>query len=231
MISKISEKEKVIELRKQGKSYSDIRRIVPVAKSTISLWLKKVQLSNFQNQTLTDKKLAAAKRGGEVKKQQRIHKQKSLLKIARKDIGNISDRELFLIGAVLYWAEGSKEKDFAPGSQLVFSNMDPRMIKVFLCWLKEICAISDDRVHIELYIHDTHLYRLEEIKDYWMQQIKFPKDRFDTVYIKRSSRHTNRRNVTENSYFGSLRIKIRKSSEIVRKLAGWAEGIYDAMGT
>ena len=47
---KIEEKNKAIKLRKQGKTYVDILRAVPVAKSTLALWLKEAKLSQAQNQ-------------------------------------------------------------------------------------------------------------------------------------------------------------------------------------
>ena len=54
-----------IEMRKQGLSYRQILEVVPVAKSTLSLWLRGVGLSKRQNQQLTDRRIAAAKRGAE----------------------------------------------------------------------------------------------------------------------------------------------------------------------
>jgi transposase len=45
MKSKVREKEKAIELRRQGYSYKDILAQVPVAKSSISLWLQNLPLT------------------------------------------------------------------------------------------------------------------------------------------------------------------------------------------
>ena len=50
MIKKTVEKEYAIRLRKEGKTYSDILRIVQVAKSTLGLWLKEANLSKAENQ-------------------------------------------------------------------------------------------------------------------------------------------------------------------------------------
>jgi len=48
MIFKFKEKEKAIKLRKRGFSYSEILREIPVAKSTLSLWLRSVGLAKKQ---------------------------------------------------------------------------------------------------------------------------------------------------------------------------------------
>jgi transposase len=65
MAVKVKEKEIAIELRRQGYSYSEILKRVPVAKSTLSLWLRSLGLAKQQKQRLTEKRLAALKRGWE----------------------------------------------------------------------------------------------------------------------------------------------------------------------
>lgn len=52
-------KEKAINLRKRGFSYSEILEQIPVAKSTLSSWLHSIGLSKKQKQRLTEKKLAS----------------------------------------------------------------------------------------------------------------------------------------------------------------------------
>ena len=52
MLAKIEEKQKAIALRKRGYSYSEILAEVPVAKSTLSLWLRSVGLAKKQKQLL-----------------------------------------------------------------------------------------------------------------------------------------------------------------------------------
>ena len=101
MISKVREKKEAIRLRKQGKTYSEILSKIPVAKSTLSLWLREVGLAKKQAHRLTQKKLDGSKRGGEAKYLQRIARYNSIISAAKNDIHTISDRELFLIGAVL----------------------------------------------------------------------------------------------------------------------------------
>ena len=108
-------KEKAIRLRREGETYSEILKIILVAKSTLSEWFKEVSLSKSQAQILTEKKLAAARKGGEAKRSQRILRMKLIREDALKDIKRISKRELWLIGIALYWSEGSKEKDYHPG--------------------------------------------------------------------------------------------------------------------
>ena len=57
---KALEKSQAIAYRKQGFSYSEILSKVPVAKSTLSEWLKSVGLSKAQKHKLTEKKRLSA---------------------------------------------------------------------------------------------------------------------------------------------------------------------------
>ncbi|MDO8492325.1 MAG: hypothetical protein Q7S34_01635 [bacterium] len=74
MISKLKEKEIAIKLRREGKSYREILEQIPVAKSSLSLWLRDVGLSKRQNQRLTERRLMASQRGGDVKRAQRLER-------------------------------------------------------------------------------------------------------------------------------------------------------------
>ncbi|MCC7160773.1 hypothetical protein IT399_03585 [Candidatus Nomurabacteria bacterium] len=226
MIRKTAEKEKAITLRKEGKTYSDILRAIPVAKSTLGIWLKDAKLSIPEKQRFTLAKKLASLRGGQAKRKQRIEKQDSIISRANLEIKGISDRELFLIGVIMYWAEGAKEKEYHPGSQLQFSNMDPKMIQIFLIWLKKVCKIDKNMIIFNIFLHKTHKHRVEEIRQYWSKITGFPVNNFSTVYWKKNNIKTNRKNVGEK-YNGVLKIKVKRSSDLVRRIAGWSEGIFE----
>ena len=71
MIKKTDEKAAAIALRKQGKTYSDILKAIPVAKSTLGLWLKEAKLSVPENRKFTLSKKLASLRGGQYKKKKK----------------------------------------------------------------------------------------------------------------------------------------------------------------
>lgn len=227
MITKTTEKQLAIKLRRAGKTYSEILAKVPVAKSTLSIWLGEVGLSKKQKQFLTAKKLAAAHRGGDARKKQRIERATAIISKAKTEISSISKRELFLIGIILYWAEGSKEKEHKPGSCLQFCNMDPRMIRVFLRWVFEVCKIEKSMIICQVALHENHIHRLEEVKKYWEQVTGLGPENFRRVTFKKNKiSPTKRKNVGE-VYFGTIRIVVLKSSHLVRQVAGWTEGVYN----
>lgn len=227
MVKKTAEKENAIHLRRQGKTYSEILEAIPVAKSTLGLWLKEVKLSEPQKQRFTVVKRLASIRGGQAKKKQRIEKQNEIILKAKSEIGTLSMREIFLTGVALYWAEGAKEKEYRPGSQFEFSNMDPKMIQLILFWLLGACKINKNMIIFNIFLHQSHKNRVEEVKEYWSKVAGFSVYNFSRIYWKRNKlKITNRKNTGEK-YHGVLKIKVKRSSDLVRKLAGWSEGIFE----
>lgn len=227
MIRKMHEKEKAIKLRKQGKTYTDILRAIPVAKSTLAIWLKDAKLSIPENQKFTEAKRLASLRGGQAKRKQRIEKQNIIFSEAKSDIKHLSEYEFFLLGVALYWAEGTKEKEYRPGSGVAFSNMDPRMIILFLKWLDKICKIPKDMIRFEIMVHESHRERVGEVRRFWSKTTSFPINSFSRVYFKNSKiKKTNRKNIGEK-YHGVLKIHVGKSSELVRKISSWSSSIFE----
>ncbi|MER7202257.1 hypothetical protein CG723_27340 [Streptomyces sp. CB01635] len=49
---------------------------------------------------------------------------------AAEAVGPLSDRELFLTGVALYWAEGAKSKPYRRSEVLQFINSDPEVVGV-----------------------------------------------------------------------------------------------------
>jgi len=224
MTPKLQEKEKAILLRKEGFSYGEILKQVPVAKSSLALWLKSVGLSKAQKQRLTEKKLDSARRGALKKKEDRILRTRIIKEIAEKEVGKLTKREKWLIGTALYWAEGSKEKEWSPGSRTQFINSDCLMIKFFINWLINTCKIDKNMLTFDIYIHDNHRHRVREIIKYWSKQTGVHENEFMHIYFKRDKVNTKRKN-TGNSYFGIIKINVRQSSSLNRKISGWTNGI------
>lgn len=224
MKEKSKEKQKAIELRKQGLSYREILEQVSVAKSSLSLWLKSVKLGESQKQRLTEKKLAFARRGAQKMHAIRIALTQEIKDTARKEVGVLSKRELWLIGVALYWAEGSKEKPYHSGARVVFTNSDPFMVRLFLDWLVKIVKIERKNIYFSVYIHESRKNDLEKAISHWSKNTNFPKEKFGKVYFKKNKIATKRKNIGEN-YFGLLRVMVKNSSELNRRIQGWVEGI------
>lgn len=227
MIEKIIERKQVLSLRKRGMTYSEILKEVQVSKSTISLWLRDAKLSNPQQQKLTERKRAAQLRGGLRKKEIRIDKSSKIFERCLSEIGSLSNREFLLIGAALYWAEGSKQKPHRPSSKLQFGNSDPEMIRLYVDWLRTVLKIHDGDITLTLYLHDNYRERTQEFEHHWLKVT--------------SLRHVNLRNPvykmhnpkrkyspSDDAYKGHVSISVKNSTDINRRVQGWIYGIIEA---
>ena len=227
MLTKSIEKEKAIKLRKRGWSYKEILREVPVAKSTLSLWLRSVGLAKKQKQKLTQKKLIGALKGAEKRRKYKLNIVAEIKNKAKNEIKKISDRELWLIGIALYWAEGTREK--YNSTNVKFANSDPKMIKLFLKWIQKICKIPKKDISFAIYLHETARERKTEIQKYWSKVTNFPVIQFQKIYWKKHKINTKRKNIGRD-YCGLLKIEVKRSSSLTRKIAGWVEGICEDCG-
>ena len=229
MIKKIKEKETAIKLRKEGRSYSEILTEVFVAKSTLSLWLRDVGLSKRQKQRLTKKRIKASLKGAKTKREQRIALTKEIKDRSKNKVGKLTKRELWLVGTALYWAEGTKQKEHNPSQGVQFSNSDPRIIKVFLKWIKEVCKTSKKDICFRIFLHENNKKRLKEVQKYWSKTTQSSIKNFHKITWKKNKVTTIRKNMG-NNYFGLLNIKVKKSTNLNREIEGWIEGIFKNCG-
>jgi len=177
-MAKLLERRKVVELRKQGKSYSEIKKIVSVSKSSLSLWLENVPLTNEQILGLKRKKERAVERFIKSMKLKRENRLNGFYKIQTKKWIPLSTREKFIAGLFLYWGEGSK-KSF---NNINITNTDPAVIKFSLYWIENCLLIPKNRIFIKL-----HLYKDMDIQketDFWIKELGVNKEQFKRPYIK-----------------------------------------------
>lgn len=224
MLSKDSLRQKAVILRKQGYTYSEILKQVQISKSTLSGWMSTVILSEQEENKIKLKKINAALKGGQARRKQRLELLKTIKEKAQTEIEQVSQRELWFMGVMLYWAEGSKEKLYRQGSDVIFSNSDPFMNKLFLKWLETCLKIPQDQISLAIYIHENEEKRIDAVVDFWQSVIGYNREKFDKIYYKKHTLQSNRRNKGDQ-YYGLLRVRVKKSTNINRKIAGWIEGI------
>ncbi len=178
-MARTADKDKAIKMRQSGMSYSQIKSEIGVSKSTLSLWLRDLPLSDKRLRELRDFNQVRIEKTRNKKletRNNRLHKVKSLI---CDEIGTLSKRDILIGGFFLYWAEGGKTKSYT----VTLSNTDPRMIRAFLVWIKLIGgSVSKTYVRLHLY---SDMSEEAEIR-YWSKEIGLPIQHFRKSYIKQS---------------------------------------------
>lgn len=180
-MARFEDREKAILLRKRGMSYSQIKKILKVSKSTLSLWLRNYPLSKQRIRELRDWNEQRIEKFRKTMKKKREERLKQFYIQQKKLIFPLNKREFFLAGLFLYWGEGSKNRL----TSLSISNTDPSIIKFFIDWLNKSFKIPKEKLKVQL-----HLYKDMDIKKevlFWSEVLNVPFSQFNTPYIKKSS--------------------------------------------
>ena len=223
MVLKKEERSQAIKLRQQGFSYKEILRKVDVSKSTLSLWLRNIGVAKRHQQAFTLKRKLAQQKAQEACRNIRITRETEIIQTAKKEITNVSKRELWLIGIALYWAEGAKQKAHNVSQKVSFNNSDPQMVLLFNKWLKEACLRKKSELTYSIYIHKTA--NKERARKFWEDLLG---TKIEKMYFKSHNPKTNRKN-TDVQYFGLLRIDVKKSTDLNRTIKGWVSGITEIL--
>jgi transcriptional regulator with XRE-family HTH domain len=173
------DKQKALEYRKKGYSYSQIKEKLGISKSTLSGWLCDMPLSEKRIRELRDNSPIRIERYRNTMRAKREVKNKLAYRYMVKRINKISDREFFIAGLFLYWAEGSKTKNFSIG----LTNTNPNMLIFFIKWLN-FFDVSKSKLKVHL-----HLYSDMNIKkqmNFWSKTLDLPISQFRKPYIKKT---------------------------------------------
>lgn len=167
---KNEEKVKAIELRSEGESIAGIAKILNVAKSSVSSWVRDVSLTEEQIKKLQERnpvinnQLSGA----------RARKEKArALRLLYQEEGRLKAREgnlLHQAGCMLYWGEGAKAR-----TSLRFSNSDLNMVKFFIKFLLEACGVQKEQIKISIHCYKNHI-PVSDIEKYWLSNLDLKED-------------------------------------------------------
>jgi hypothetical protein len=190
-MARIKDKEKAIQLRLEGKSYSQIKSELGVGKGTLSGWLKDMPLSDKQFNSLgvIERRVERYKETCRERKEKIL---KDVYTMEEKIISPLSERDLLIGGLFLYWGEGGKTKE----AELILSNTNPAMIKAFIYWAENSLEFPRSAMKIKL-----HLYKDMDIDKeigFWVKELRIGREQFIRPYIKDS----NKSSITHKNGFG-----------------------------
>lgn len=210
---------KARELRLQGMTYDQIQVELGCSKGSISLWVR--DLPKPERKRSREESSAIGRRGWEATLQRRDVERQAQKQRAADEVGAMTDRELFLLGVGLYWAEGTKSKPYRTQERVTFVNSDPGMIEVFLAWLR-LLGVDDERLRFHVHIHETG--DIGAAEQFWATLTGAGPSAFGKTSLKRHAPKTNRKNVGTD-YRGCLVVRVLKSADLYRRIEGWWYGI------
>ena len=182
-------KQKAIELRKKGFSLREISEKLEISKSTASLWLGGVELSNDAKNRIEGlrilariKSIATKKKKSESENDVISQRVDELLKKT-----SFSKNHIKIACALLYWCEGGK---FDNG--VTFMNSDPEMIGYFMHTLRSGFNIDENKFRALIHLHDYH--NEKDQMQFWSDITKIPVTQFMKSYHKENTGKVKRKN-------------------------------------
>ncbi|PIU74389.1 hypothetical protein CO005_00085 [Candidatus Roizmanbacteria bacterium CG_4_8_14_3_um_filter_34_9] len=221
-MAKSKEKLQALRLRRKGESIKKIAKLVKVSVSTASLWCHDVELTDSQIENLRKRQtdpFYGKKLDYYLKKKKEFNFK--LLNIRNEginSIGELTNREIFLIGIALYWGEGFK-KD----SLLGLATLDKNIAKFFIFWLKKSFNITTKDLLLRVTANISYKNKIKELEKYWSRKLRIPVNQFSKPFFQNTKWKKEYEN--KDNYHGVLRIRVRRSINLLRKIFGYIEGI------
>lgn len=175
-------RHKVGVKRRAGASIIDIAREFGLAKSTVSLWVRDVELPALIRKHLK----ANSEKGCELGRMVMAARRKTQAEFDDKEAegavaGLVSgaDKDFWrLVVALLYWGEGEK----GLSRPLGFSNSDPEMVRTYMRALRSAFEINELKFRVTVHLHEYHNVREQHV--FWSSVTGIPTTHFSKPYIK-----------------------------------------------
>jgi len=218
-----------LKLRLRGKTYGEIRSFFNIPKSTLSVWFSRLPLGKEAQRILRSKRRRGYLKLVEFNKARTVRireENKSIKSEFKSKIGKLSNRELMILGAALYWGEGYKnftlnKKRAYP--YICFGNSDPNMIMAFVSFVEKILSISRDKIRAQIIIYPN--LKAETAVNYWQAITRIPRENFRCqIALSRASKLKRPKHLLP---YGTLQLRINRRQEFF-KIMGLIEGIVKA---
>ena len=205
---KIKEKQLARKLRKQGLAITTISEQLHVAKSSVSLWVRDIELTKKQHRAIdrSPGRIAASLAWSESHALLRKKWRKEGTSLAKAN-------ENFRVLSALYWCEGHKLNN---RNVFSISNCDPDMLSKVLKLTKEF---SSKQPSLEIHAFTNNNLTLKQISNWWKQTLKLKEAPY--IYEAKPSKWSKKKNHGKQLY-GTVQIRIH-STELLQKVLGGIE--------
>jgi transcriptional regulator with XRE-family HTH domain len=211
---KTRERDQARRLRaERGYSIKQIAALLKVSTSSVSLWVRDIELSQEQHEALHGQNAAYERqRKGQAimsarrRAERRAYQERGRLLARRGD-------PLHAAGCMLYWAEGSKSRN-----QLAFSNSDPAMVRTFVRFLRTYFELRPVEIRLACYLYADHAERQREIEALWLDLTGLPSASLRKSIVNVYSRYSARKRLNKLPH-GTCRIVVNRT-RVVQSIYG-----------
>jgi hypothetical protein len=210
---KTSERDMARKLRSEGLSVRQIETRLGVARSSVSHWVRDVELSEEQRAALAlrvrfspAREEVNRRKGAKFRALRSEYQRRGRAKAAEGD-------PVFVAGCMLYWAEGSKARNSAK-----MSNSDPEVLRFFVTFLRRYFAVPDELFSVYCNLFADHVARQREIEQFWLETLQLPQSCLRKSIVNVYSKYSQKKRQNRLPW-GTTRVAVHRT-EIVQTIYG-----------
>ncbi|KKQ87525.1 MAG: hypothetical protein UT09_C0014G0007 [Parcubacteria group bacterium GW2011_GWF2_38_8] len=174
---------KAKKLRVKGYSVKELHKILGVSKSTISVWIQGIELSDKAEIRLkknyTNGQLASQKTIKEKTRQKNIQADNFAEEVLSKT--DFTKTNQTALCSMIYFCEGNKSLK----SLVTFTNSDANLIRTFLYLFRNSFDLDEKKFRVLMHLHKYHNEKTQ--KDFWSNVTGISQEQFNRSYLKPNS--------------------------------------------
>jgi transposase-like protein len=199
--------------RQEGESIKQIARRLGVAPSSVSLWVRGIELTDEQHAALQAR--CSSHNGQTVSARLRAARAHARRR-GEQEHGRVLARRasaLHLAGSMLFWAEGARARN-----AVVFTNSDPQMIRFFIGFLRQCYGVPDDRIAVTCNLFADHQARQHDIEQFWLETLDLPRSCLRKSIVNVYSKYSQKKRRNRLPY-GTCRLVVNDTA-LVQSIYG-----------
>jgi transposase-like protein len=196
----------------EGASIKTIAARLGVSPSSVAAWTRDIELADEQLSALARANPALNRqRAGTARWSAMCRARRRAWQAEGRALARAGD-PLHHAGCMLFWAEGSKERNAA-----TLTNADPGLLLVFRRFLADCYGVPDERLAFSVNCFLGNGLSLEEIEEHWLRALELPRSCLRAGAVNRVSSASRRRGRTLVHGTGRLTVS---STAIVQSIYG-----------
>lgn len=191
----------------------EIARLLGVSRSSVSLWVRDVPLTDDQraelvrrNPIYNGQRLGARRNAALGHARRAGYQREGRARAATADA-------LYVSGCMLFWAEGDKRRDC-----LRLGNSDPALLRYFVTFVRTNFHLADRDFRVTCNLFADHESRQREIEDFWLRTLDLPRTCLNRSIVNRYSKYSQKKRRNKLPY-GTARVAVYRT-EIVQTIYG-----------
>ena len=211
---KVSERDLARSLpREQGLALREISARVGVSISSVSVWVRDIELTPAQHAALDARNpVRNGQLRGAVNNSARCRRERAAAQAHGRETARRAV-PLHVQGCMLYWAEGSKWRN-----SVLLTNADPELVELFVRFLRECYDVTDERLRFSVNCFLGNGLGLDEIERWWLARLGLPPTSLRAAAVNRASSASKRLKGNILPY-GTARVAVH-STFIVQSIYG-----------